>query len=223
MRATNTNFILHHPITDTPTQYMHSISTFTYTILFHFSLVSICQKHVHKIKIISQKYRNMSGLHRRLLDGSTRQLAVPNASNSDETVSTSEQVIGGSTIGSGVASNISNSTSSLTSSTTNASISNQSSCVATPSSISTPLATTFLSSAGGHPLAPSSCLVMRRPSTNTFVTTFVSISLCFSYFCFYHSLSNSNFVALHIFELVSFLNSHAMNVKHQLKCFFNLI
>lgn len=152
----------------------------------------------------------MSGLHRRLLDGSTRQLAVPNANNSDDTNQSpggNEQTAGtnGSTV---VASNVSNSTSSLTSSTTNASISNQSSNVATPSSISTPLATTFLSSAGGYPLAPSSCLAMRRPSTNTFVTRFK----CIHFLLLFLSIANS--VASPYRPQVVFTSiSHAMNMK----------
>lgn len=139
--------------------------------------------HVHQKKS-NHFYRNVSGLHRRLLDGSTRQLAVPIASNSDETAQSTgacEVVAGGSINGT----TISNSTSSLTSSTTNASISNQSNIVVTASSISTPLSTTFLSSAGGHPMAPSSCLALRRPSTNTFVTTFKCIHFVWFFYFSY--------------------------------------
>lgn len=167
----------------------------------------------------------MSGLHRRLLDGSTRQLAAPNANNnSDETnhsPSASEQIVGISTNGSIVASTISNSTSSLTSSTTNASITNQSNNVATPSSISTSIATTFLSSAGGYPMAPSSCLVMRRPSTNTFVTTIQMHPFRLLFFTYLSFHSIANFVAPFRTTLVSFNSiSHAMNMKYQLKFFF---
>lgn len=156
----------------------------------------------------------MSGLHRRLLDGSTRQLAVPIASNPDETTQstgTCEQMAGGSI---NSTSTISNSTSSLTASTTNASISNQSNIVVTASSISTPLVTTFLSSTGGHPMAPSSCLALRRPSTNTFVTTFKCIH--FVWF-FYLSFSITNFRRAHIRTNSFFLqyarDEHEISIK----------
>lgn len=119
----------------------------------------------------------MSGLHRRLLDGSSRQLTVPTANSADDAAHSTDMACEQVAIGIVAPSTISNSTTSLTSSMTpNPSISNQSNNVATSSTISTPLASTFLSSTGGYPMAPSSCLAMRRPSTNTFVITYIQLA-----------------------------------------------
>lgn len=108
-------------------------------------------------------FRN-SGLHRRLLDGgSSRQLAVVNATNSDEnhincSAASADFVIGST--------NISNSTSSLAS---NPSPSISIACNNIHIVQSAP-ATTSLASISSYPMvAPSSCIALRRPSANMFV------------------------------------------------------
>lgn len=112
-----------------------------------------------------QFFRNVSGLHRRLLDGSSRQLAVvvnpTNATDDTQlTASTaSADAISGPT-------NISNSTSSL------ASNPSPSISIACHSAVYMPTtsATTTLASISSYPMiAPSSCIALRRPSANMFV------------------------------------------------------
>lgn len=117
-----------------------------------------------KTKKSSRKHRNVSGLHRRLLDGSSRQLAVLNATSPDENQMNVSAASGDLLIGSA---NISNSTSSLTS---NPSSSISIAC-SNANSQSNAATTTLLASTSPYPMvAPSSCLVMRRPSANMFVS-----------------------------------------------------
>lgn len=112
-----------------------------------------------------QFFRNVSGLHRRLLDGSSRQLAVVvNPTNATDDTQLTASTAGADAISGPT--NISNSTSSLAS---NPSPSISIACHSAVYMPSTP-ATTTLASISSYPMiAPSSCIALRRPSANMFV------------------------------------------------------
>lgn len=180
---------------------MHiSIYDYFLSILFPIHIFHVCFHCVlslyHKINCVIDKsnqskpkctpicknqkcvHRNISGIHRRLLDGSSRQLIILNATSPEENhvSATGEQININSvtantttTTTNTTATNVSNSTTSLASNPSS-SLSAISSSANNTQLINSNATTTFLTSTSTYPMAsPSSCLAIRRPSANMFV------------------------------------------------------
>lgn len=123
----------------------------------------------------------MSGLHRRLLDGSSRQLSVVvSSANVTDDAQLAASMANADTFSGPT--NISNSTSSLAS---NPSPSMSIACHSAVHVPTTPAITTLASISSYPMIAPSSCIALRRPSANMFVrfTTYSQILICFSWKC----------------------------------------
>lgn len=151
---------------------------------------SINSLHVH---------RNISGLHRRLLDGSSRQLITLNATSPEENNANTTTTATATSMGEQMnvnnvtantsngnpistnttATNVSNSTTSLASNPSSSMSASYSSSANTNQLINSSAITTstFLASTSTYPktypmASPSSCLAIRRPSANMFVQFF---------------------------------------------------